>query len=210
MQKWIVLSLVVVAAAAHKTEHEPDPRCAEPLEVGTGTANQRRFYYSVTHHKCSQFQWKGGKKTGNNFKTLPACYITCHPCVQIAKRGSVDMTVPHYGFSKKENKCVNYTWPRCNPHGPTFSTLDDCLEYKDSSCSIYCSQLLKVGYPCYKRFGASFVQTRSSLSPRYYYSTESEQCKLFMYNGCGGNENNFRNKTDCQKQCSCRFSRRSA
>merc|ERR1712176_590712 len=35
----------------------------------------------------------------------------------------------------------------------------------------------------------------------YYYDTLSEQCEQFVYGGCGGNENNFGTKADCEAQC---------
>ena len=206
MQRWILLSLVVVAAAAQKTEdqHPPDPGCEEPLEVGDGTANQKRYYYRAEDGRCSSFQWKGGKKNGNNFESFLTCYYHCHPCLQITKRGgSLNKTVPHYGFSKKEKKCVSYTWPKCNPQGPTFSTLDDCLEQNGKRCDVFCSMKVEVGDVCYGISGAVLEQSRSSISPRYYYSTTLSRCTEFMYNGCGGNENNFLNKADCEKQCSC-------
>ncbi|KRZ12820.1 Papilin [Trichinella zimbabwensis] len=36
---------------------------------------------------------------------------------------------------------------------------------------------------------------------RWYYDPEERQCKEMIYSGCGGNENNFISKDDCQRRC---------
>ena len=36
---------------------------------------------------------------------------------------------------------------------------------------------------------------------RWYYDAESNECKTFIYGGCGGNGNNYRNKEDCERTC---------
>ncbi|XP_059141809.1 kappaPI-stichotoxin-Shd2a-like [Physella acuta] len=37
--------------------------------------------------------------------------------------------------------------------------------------------------------------------PRYYYDMESGRCEKFYYGGCGGNENNFRHRKECEFVC---------
>ncbi|CAH3117388.1 unnamed protein product [Pocillopora meandrina] len=37
--------------------------------------------------------------------------------------------------------------------------------------------------------------------PRYYFDAMVGQCKMFIYGGCGGNENNFRTEQDCGNKC---------
>ncbi|XP_045689113.1 kunitz-type protease inhibitor 3 [Phyllostomus hastatus] len=36
---------------------------------------------------------------------------------------------------------------------------------------------------------------------RYYYNTFTFMCELFIFSGCSGNRNNFKNKYDCEKFC---------
>ncbi|KAJ8038425.1 Boophilin-H2 [Holothuria leucospilota] len=38
--------------------------------------------------------------------------------------------------------------------------------------------------------------------PRYYYDTETSLCLIFIYGGCGGNENIFESEEECQSACS--------
>lgn len=42
---------------------------------------------------------------------------------------------------------------------------------------------------CYKRI------------TRHFYNNSSLVCETFTYSGCGGNQNNFRNKKQCKRTC---------
>lgn len=36
---------------------------------------------------------------------------------------------------------------------------------------------------------------------RYYYDSRDRRCRDFMYGGCQGNENNFIEIEECQREC---------
>lgn len=36
---------------------------------------------------------------------------------------------------------------------------------------------------------------------RFFYDRRVGICRLFYYNGCGGNENNFVSEEECQQRC---------
>lgn len=44
---------------------------------------------------------------------------------------------------------------------------------------------------------------RSNL--QYFYSRKDKRCKLFFYRGCGGNQNRFETKRQCQAVCKVLF-----
>jgi len=39
------------------------------------------------------------------------------------------------------------------------------------------------------------------MSLKYFYDRQDGVCKQFMYTGCGGNENRFESKQECEQQC---------
>ena len=38
--------------------------------------------------------------------------------------------------------------------------------------------------------------------PRYFYNDTAQQCEMFIYGGCGGNDNNFETAGECRQNCS--------
>lgn len=37
--------------------------------------------------------------------------------------------------------------------------------------------------------------------PRFSYDAESKECVQFVYGGCGGNDNRFMTKEECEQKC---------
>uniref|UniRef100_A0A1S4L6R3 Uncharacterized protein n=2 Tax=Ixodes scapularis TaxID=6945 RepID=A0A1S4L6R3_IXOSC len=42
---------------------------------------------------------------------------------------------------------------------------------------------------------------------RYFYNQYTERCEVFTYSGCGGNENNFKTRHECEVRCRCKYER---
>ncbi|XP_072145612.1 carboxypeptidase inhibitor SmCI-like [Dermacentor andersoni] len=51
---------------------------------------------------------------------------------------------------------------------------------------------------CYQAAHTGFC--RAAL-PRWFYNTSSKTCMRFTYGGCGGNQNNFYSKSECDQFC---------
>lgn len=42
----------------------------------------------------------------------------------------------------------------------------------------------------------------NNVSSKFFYDSQDGVCKTFMYGGCGGNENRFDTKQQCEQHCS--------
>ena len=51
--------------------------CALPAVQGSGTENQKRWYYDGTSNQCELFDYGGFLGNGNNFKTQEECEAKC-------------------------------------------------------------------------------------------------------------------------------------
>ena len=36
---------------------------------------------------------------------------------------------------------------------------------------------------------------------RYYFDKYENRCQQFIYSGCGGNDNNFETRAECERSC---------
>uniref|UniRef100_A0A8C7WRZ5 BPTI/Kunitz inhibitor domain-containing protein n=1 Tax=Oryzias sinensis TaxID=183150 RepID=A0A8C7WRZ5_9TELE len=36
---------------------------------------------------------------------------------------------------------------------------------------------------------------------RYFYNFKKGRCEIFIYGGCGGNQNNFKTEQECLRRC---------
>uniref|UniRef100_A0A452EXN1 BPTI/Kunitz inhibitor domain-containing protein n=1 Tax=Capra hircus TaxID=9925 RepID=A0A452EXN1_CAPHI len=46
-----------------------------------------------------------------------------------------------------------------------------------------------------------FVGVCNGSMTRYFYNAQTGHCEMFVYGGCGGNENNFQTLEECMKTC---------
>ena len=42
----------------------------------------------------------------------------------------------------------------------------------------------------------------SAVLEQYFYNNVTQRCEKFLHSGCGGNENRFETRGDCQRRCS--------
>ena len=64
----------------------------------------------------------------------------------------------------------------CNTPAACLLLVDVCDQPKDTG-------------PCYAAI------------PVYYYDQMSQECRVFTYGGCAGNDNRFTNKEECENRC---------
>uniref|UniRef100_A0A8W4FFV3 BPTI/Kunitz inhibitor domain-containing protein n=1 Tax=Sus scrofa TaxID=9823 RepID=A0A8W4FFV3_PIG len=89
-------------------------------------------------------------------------------------------------------------------HLPTYAT---ATAMPDPSCTCHLRHSLQEG-----QLTLAFSRTEICNYPplfgtckltltRYYYNTLTFLCEPFMFSGCGGNRNNFKQKYICEKMC---------
>ena len=68
-------------------------------------------------------------------------------------------------------------------------------------CCVHCAHM----YSLFIGIDICRLQPESGLClayfPSYFYNSTSRMCEMFVYGGCGGNENRFSTIEDCQAAC---------
>uniref|UniRef100_A0A7E4W9T4 Papilin n=1 Tax=Panagrellus redivivus TaxID=6233 RepID=A0A7E4W9T4_PANRE len=136
----------------------------------------------------------------------PSCRLTVDagPCN--------DFTDAYY-FDAFSNKCHRFIYSGCGGNANRYSTRDEC----EASCTVRRRALPPArGY-------APRVPTRHNVSAgsksrevcnlrkdnghcggsfdAYYYEVSTGTCSQFKYTGCGGNQNRFHSKEECENVC---------
>ena len=91
---------------------------------------------------------------------------------------------PSYYFDEVAGECKEFIYGGCGGNANNFETLAAC----QTTCPKKC-QLPKVTGQC------------KAYIPTYHFDKKTGECKTFVYNGCGGNANNFETLAACQKTC---------
>ncbi|CAK6959322.1 actinia tenebrosa protease inhibitors-like [Scomber scombrus] len=89
-------------------------------------------------------------------------------------------------YNSTSMNCQVFSYHGCGGNQNNFKTKKKCLEgcHPDETCTA-----APVTGPCKAR------------KPRYFYNSTSMTCQVFIYGGCGGNQNNFLTEKHCLKRC---------
>jgi len=184
-----------------------ESECGEPADTGTTCTNGNQkmlYYYSPLFENCFKFLYSGCGGNGNKFLSWRECWIACQPQEEDGRSGEMSK------FSNTGSSSASTT-PSARPTTTADMMMEDVRQKEDASeeedtfssmpyivakdhtPDRVCSQDFDPG-PCAPRDPAKF-------KTRYYFDITSDACEKFLYGGCGGNHNNFINKTDCESFC---------
>uniref|UniRef100_A0A0K8RAA9 Putative salivary kunitz domain protein n=1 Tax=Ixodes ricinus TaxID=34613 RepID=A0A0K8RAA9_IXORI len=109
-------------------------------------------------------------------KTLPPC--------------ERNRALSRYYFDQGQKRCQNYMIRNCNESGdPFFPTMGDCI----AKC-----RPNQTRRKCWNE--PNNGRGRENLT-RWYYNYTENSCYSFIYNGRGGNRNNFKYRDECMEEC---------
>ncbi|KAJ8395604.1 hypothetical protein AAFF_G00030850 [Aldrovandia affinis] len=126
---------------------------------------------------------------------------TSEICASPMDQGSGEEQQLKFFYSTEKSVCLPFHYKGAGGNDNRFDS--------DNECSAACSENHAEIYPegdavcvlpkeqgmCYGRH------------VRYFYSTEEQTCRTFIYGGCMGNGNRFSTREDCQATCQAKGSR---
>nr|XP_021407404.1 tissue factor pathway inhibitor 2 [Lonchura striata domestica] len=111
-------------------------------------------------------------------------------CLLPPDEGPCRALVPRWYYDRHTQSCQEFTYGGCYGNANNFLTFDDCEKS--------CWTIKKVPKLC--RMEADGGPCRSYLR-RYAFNLSSMRCEEFIYGGCYGNGNNFRDLQSCVDYC---------
>ncbi|KAL0902573.1 hypothetical protein ABMA27_000410 [Loxostege sticticalis] len=98
-------------------------------------------------------------------------------------------------FDVKEKKCFRFFWGGCQGNGNRFEKRQECMDYcflnatgTRTTLPNFCSLNFDYG-TCFGYY------------KRWHWDPYAKVCKLRIYSGCGGNQNNFETRDECMANC---------
>lgn len=175
--------------------------CMQPVMSGNGHGKYLRYYYNSEIGTCISFVYKGGDMVNSNvFYTKSDCETYCQ---NSCPRGYEEMTPD--GMPKLCNQNSDCS-SKYSCHKNEVNDYGICCP----SISYICSPLggreyNNIGYRVDEYDTGSIPTFESNTfypAFRYYYSISEKKCKSFLYQGEGGNLNQFMTLDHCQHFCS--------
>ncbi|TMS35912.1 hypothetical protein L596_003202 [Steinernema carpocapsae] len=175
--------------------------CMQPVMPGNGPGKNLRYYYDDTTDRCTSFIFRGGSMINTNvFQSKHECEVYCKA---ECPRGLVEKSPEgralrcsedgecgrKYSCFKQDVNgdgvcCPSKEWICSNEGGVTYNSKNYRTAEFDQGTVL--QHVSSVFYPVI----------------RYFYSRSEQRCKAFLFQGEGGNFNQFLTIEQCKNFCS--------
>ncbi|XP_027848870.1 papilin isoform X1 [Aphis gossypii] len=192
-------------------------KCINPLKIqeeclmtvarGDKSCDKKipRWYFDNNENACKPFYYTGCGANANNYETQESCERKCpskrklDTCKLPALVGECHDYVNRWYFNSLDGRCKQFYYGGCGGNENNFET-----EYSCENKCIDSSRITTLAPPQFSKDKCFLSQDRgncSNMSSKYFYDRQDGVCKQFMYGGCGGNDNRFDSKQECERQC---------
>ncbi|XP_078394883.1 tissue factor pathway inhibitor 2-like [Cetorhinus maximus] len=111
-------------------------------------------------------------------------------CLMLPDPGPCKASSCRYYYNRYTQRCEKFIYGGCKGNENNFESV--------SECTLHCQRIKKVPKIC--RLEADVGPCRASFT-RYFYNFTTGQCEDFVFGGCHGNLNNFKDISTCLKEC---------
>ncbi|XP_054715693.1 papilin-like [Uloborus diversus] len=212
------------------TKKDCEQRCAASQDIcklpkirGPCSGSFTQWYFETEHGECREFTYSGCQGNGNRFNDKESCEIQCKKwpsvdnhvaqdaCNQQKDQGPCLGYFLMWYYDSNEGSCRTFVYGGCHGNDNRFTSLQNC----EAKCHTNNAFNIRRGKETHSiTAAASFITNEDicRLSPdeghcsysqsRWYYDAHKGMCLPFVYKGCGGNKNRFKNDELCMRFCS--------
>ncbi|XP_052766205.1 uncharacterized protein LOC128207366 isoform X2 [Mya arenaria] len=184
-------------------------QCRLPRDTGPCRDDMKvMWYFDPVKNECDRF-WYGCRGNANRFKSEKECLTVCRNqviapeplpvCQQEKKVGPCRAALPRYFYNSATGYCENFKYGGCQGNDNNFATEDECVR----TCNARRERTLSREEVCRlpQDTGRCDINFFGSASTEYFYNSQTRQCEVFEYSGCGGNRNRFSTQQECNSYC---------
>ncbi|CAI5795546.1 carboxypeptidase inhibitor SmCI-like [Podarcis lilfordi] len=122
-------------------------------------------------------------------------------CTLTPDYGKCKTFLTHFYYDVKSKMCREFIYSGCGGNGNNFLDLYQCVfECHPSALQVHRLIGWKQELPLKCKRPFTFGNCQSSVL-RYYYNVKLKRCFMFIFSGCGSNENNFHSFRECYEEC---------
>ena len=171
--------------------------CLQKPSPGPCKGSFQRWFYDEGANQCSPFTYGGCKGNSNNFKSAQECQTRCIASVKNivchlpVETGPCSENVKSWHFDAAIGKCRQFIYGGCEGNQNRFTSRD--------LCEATCGKVKPLKHQICQVDKAE--GTCGSSIQKWYFDRNANECKTFIYTGCGGNENQFSTEGECRAMC---------
>ncbi|KAL5968807.1 Papilin [Taenia solium] len=193
-------------------------RCGENAECLQGQCKCMEGYYGDPFHACRPIG-SGTAPSGYVEDLLLFLYdILPHPFTEMPSSnpkcqfpidsGQCFDRLEKYGYDSRTGRCEKFLYTGCLGNENRFDTLEEC-ERECGAAQNRCklaflvtalNKVPKNAVPD-KCFLPLITGTCGNTHTRFGFYPPTQRCEEYNYSGCGGNENRFETRLDCETVC---------
>ncbi|XP_029981701.1 tissue factor pathway inhibitor-like isoform X2 [Sphaeramia orbicularis] len=161
--------------------------CGLPEAAGPCRGLVKRYFFDTRTEQCRPFFYGGCFGNANNFRSMSACQARCHSSDKPSSAPEVQTQAP----------------PRTERLQSPVGTGE--MPVSASVVQLNASHPLPNdgGVPSWC-FSPADRGTCDGSSRRFAFNPDTRRCHMFVFSGCGGNQNNFSHRRHCMRKCTGR------
>ncbi|XP_058060218.1 papilin [Anopheles bellator] len=170
--------------------------CHLPKISGPCTGHYNMWYYDAERNLCSQFTYGGCLGNANRFEKLEDCKAACSvddskpPCEQPMEAGPCNGTFERWYYDKDADMCQPFYFGGCKGNKNNYHT--------EASCDYHCKKPGVHKPSCRQPLDVGNCEAQQA---RWHFTGDGNKCMPFYFTGCGGNENHFVSRDQCEAEC---------
>uniref|UniRef100_A0A915C8V4 Papilin n=1 Tax=Parascaris univalens TaxID=6257 RepID=A0A915C8V4_PARUN len=185
-------------------QQQPVHQCEQPKETGPCDRFVTKWYYNIADGTCNRFHYGGCEGTANRFDSENQCKAACgdyaDACTLPKVAGPCSGKHQRFYFDQETRRCERFEFGGCLGNSNNFVHLADCEQRCAAPSAMESLRLRSTRRQSRCNLPKEVGMCRASIE-QYYFDVRSGQCELFIYGGCGGNENRFETIEDCRRTC---------